>query len=153
MNVEQSQPSYIYEPLASSSQQIVQSPRPGNLQPLTSDYLATNDQSQQSNICWPQASAHQPIAYQMAYQPQQSSMQQPIAGLPIMQHPIVPDPIMQQTQFNSCQLAMVQSKTIIHWQDIVDSQDEEMKSEVLVSEVSKESKNDDIKDMEYNLEA
>ena len=109
-------------------------------------------QPQQFNSYQPQASAYQPMSYQplMAipqqsnyYLPQTSvchatcqlqqlSVQQLIAGSPIVQHPIV-----QQLQPDSCQPVMQRSEPIIYQQYIANNQDGEFESEVLASGVSR----------------
>ena len=68
----------------------------------------------------------------MTCQLQQLSVQQLIAGSPVVQHPI-----MQQLQPDSHQPVMQRSEPIIHQQYIANSQDGEFKSEVLASGVSR----------------
>jgi len=141
-------------------QPMVQQPRPMvyqfqwaasyQLQMLTPSLMSY--QPQQSGGYQPQASAYQSMSCQPSmaipqqsyyyppqmsicqtiYQPQQLSVQQPMAESPIIQYPIV-----QQLQPDSCQPIMQQSEPIIHQQCIANSQDGEFESKVLVSGVSR----------------
>jgi len=132
----------------------------GGYQPDALGRLSMSYQPQQSGSYQPQASVYQSMDYQPSmaipqqsyyylpqmsicltiYQPQQLSVQQPMAESPIIQYLIV-----QQLQPDSCQPIMQQLGPIIYQRNIaeVDDQSELLKSKVLTFEMTKESGVDD----------